>query len=503
MSFDATLAVATSKPLDLDALGKLAKEAMQSGEEDRALPLLERAVETRPSARLWQWKALLERSIDEYQQAIDSFAEAAKLDPTDVSIAHGHARAVMEGGLDARDLYRAARALAPQNGQILLGLGAAMAAAGEGEQAVAELQKALAGSPMWLEGHERLAQFVAIVGRPDEATASLEQALRTAPAARPLWETLLSVQLRRGAYQSLGKIIDRAVAAGVSSPEFPIYRGIYAAECDTATYPEALFKNAPAHVDTALGGWRIRHLLRVGAIDAVLPLVDRELSRNQSGEMWSYASTAWRLAGDNRWQWLEGDPRLVSVTDITELLPPIDSLAETLRSLHKAKGEYLDQSVRGGTQTDGPLFSRIDPVIQQLRQAMVTAVEQHVAQLPPHDPNHPTLRHPRDRKVRFSGSWSVRLLSGGRHSNHVHPRGWISSALYVALPPRDPAAPKDAGWLTLGQPDELLGIDLPPWGKIEPKQGHLALFPSSMLHGTVPFSDGERLTVAFDVAPPK
>jgi len=63
--------------------------------------------------------------------------------------------------------------------------------------------------------------------------------------------------------------------------------------------------------------------------------------------------------------------------------------------------------------------------------------------------------------------------------------------------------PADSGWLTLGEPDALLGIDLPPWRKIEPKIGHLALFPSAMWHGTVPFADGERLTVAFDVAPPR
>ena len=37
-------------------------------------------------------------------------------------------------------------------------------------------------------------------------------------------------------------------------------------------------------------------------------------------------------------------------------------------------------------------------------------------------------------------------------------------------------------------------------GKIMP--GRLALFPSTMWHGTVPFADGERLTIAFDVARP-
>ncbi len=177
-------------------------------------------------------------------------------------------------------------------------------------------------------------------------------------------------------------------------------------------------------------------------------------------------------------------------------------MAETLRSLHVAKGEYLDQSVRGGTQTDGPLFSRIDPVIRQLRGATVNAVETYVAQLPPVDPNHPLLRHQRDRRIRFSGSWSVRLRSEGHHSNHVHPLGWISSALYIALPDRSPGESPDAGSFTLGEPDAKLGIDLPPWRTIAPQVAHLVLFPSWMWHGTVPFAQGERLTVAFDVAAP-
>jgi hypothetical protein len=78
--------------------------------------------------------------------------------------------------------------------------------------------------------------------------------------------------------------------------------------------------------------------------------------------------------------------------------------------------------------------------------------------------------------------------------------GWFSSALYVALPE---AGEGDAGWLTLGAPQKELGLDVAPFRKIEPKPGRLVLFPSTMWHGTVPFAEGERLTIAFDVAPPK
>jgi tetratricopeptide (TPR) repeat protein len=503
VSVTASLATALSSSVDVDALADLASKALEEGEEERALPVIERGATQSRSALLWQWKALLERSLDEHGPALASFEQAARLAPADVSIAHGHARTAMEAGLDARSLYQRALSLAPRNGQILVGMATARAAMGDGDRAISDMQAAIETAPAWLFGHEQLAQLMSTQGRASEATASLERALSRFPNAQPLWETLLSVQLRRGAYESLKEIVERAKTAGVSSPEFPIYKGIHAAEFDEETYPSALFDDVPEHVDKALGRWRVRHLLRVGAVDAMLPLIDRELQREQTAELWAYTATAWRMAGDPRSGWLEGDPRFVSVIDLSRSLPPIVKLAETLRSLHVAKGEYLDQSVRGGTQTDGPLLSRIDPVIRHLRRAIVEAVEGHVAQLPPIDPGHPLLRHPRDRRVRFSGSWSVRLRSGGHHSNHVHPLGWISSALYIALPDRASSEPDDAGWFTLGEPDGKLGIDLPPWRKIEPRPARLVLFPSWMWHGTIPFEEGERLTVAFDVAPPR
>jgi predicted 2-oxoglutarate/Fe(II)-dependent dioxygenase YbiX len=155
--------------------------------------------------------------------------------------------------------------------------------------------------------------------------------------------------------------------------------------------------------------------------------------------------------------------------------------------------------VRGGSQTDGPLFSRIEPKIRALRALIVSAVEKHVRRFDSLPASHPQKKLIGGKRVRFSGSWSVRLVDGGFHSNHVHTRGWISSALYLSLPEK---VLGDEGWLTLGEPPAELGLGLPPTRMIEPKTGQLVLFPSWMFHGTRPFPKGERLTVAFDVAPP-
>jgi hypothetical protein len=206
------------------------------------------------------------------------------------------------------------------------------------------------------------------------------------------------------------------------------------------------------------------------------------------------------MTGNPLWHWLEGDPRLVGVYDLADAIPSFDALAERLRTLHVTRHQPLEQSLRGGTQTDGFLFSRTEPEFRALRAAVLDAVRAHVAQLPPPDPKHPQLGRPRT-PIRFQGAWSVRLSAGGCHANHFHPEGWFSSAFYVVLPEPDERGPEPAGWLTLGEPQAELGLDLPPLRLIEPRPGRLVLFPSTMWHGTRPFGAGERLTVAFDVAP--
>ena len=502
MTFRGVVAALESGTRDRDTFDELARAALAEGEEEAALQHLLPEAERSRESLLWQWAGLLQRSLDEHELAIQSFAKAAELAPNDAGIAHGQARVALEAGLDAVDPFLRASALAPSDAGVLLGLAAARNAVGEGALAVEELRALVERAPAWTAGHEQLAQLLATLGEKEKATETLERAITRFPRQQALWSTLFRIDVLREDYGALRRDIDRAEAAGMPDSVVAIHRAIAAAELDVEPLPDALFKVEAPDADRQLAVWRLRHLLRVGMIEESVPLIDRRLASDGASSLWPYASLAWRMAGDDRSTWLENDPRLVQVTDLTSTLPPLGKLKDVLRSLHVAKGEYIDQSVRGGTQTDGPLLSRIDPTIRRLRQAIVGAVESYIAQLPEPDPRHPLLSQRRDRRVRFSGSWSVRLRGGGRHANHVHPQGWISSALYISLPPHPAADPEDAGWLTLGEPPADLGIDLPPWRKIEPKVAHLVLFPSWMWHGTVPFSEGERLTVAFDVRPP-
>ena len=124
----------------------------------------------------------------------------------------------------------------------------------------------------------------------------------------------------------------------------------------------------------------------------------------------------------------------------------------------------------------------------------------YIAALPPPETGHPLLNTPRS-DLKFAGSWSVRLAAQGHHAVHTHPAGWISSALHVALPDAIGAAP--AGWLRFGAPPPDLGLTLTPYRQIAPKVARLVLFPSTLWHDTIPFTEGERLSLAFDIRPPR
>ena len=189
---------------------------------------------------------------------------------------------------------------------------------------------------------------------------------------------------------------------------------------------------------------------------------------------------------------------MIAVHDLMLSEQETATVVARLRTLHAGSTLRAGQSARGGTQTLGNLFDRVEPEIVRLRDALRSAVERHRAGLPPADLTHPILRH-RDAPLGFTASWSIRLTDGGYHVRHMHPKGIVSAASYWMLPAAAGDDPQ-AGWLEIGGAPDYLGLELAPMRQIAPQVGRLTLFPSTLHHGTRPFPAGERISVAFDVA---
>jgi tetratricopeptide (TPR) repeat protein len=451
-------------------------------------------------ARVQQLLGLTARACGESALAFNAFAAAAQLAPADPLIAHSHARTALEAGAPATDLFTAAARLSPRDGSVVLGLAAALLHEGRADDAIALLERALAGTPLWIEGHRSLAALRGQMG--EDPLASTTRALAHHPRAPELHHLAISLALQARDLVRAGAALEAAVAALGNPRWLRLLAAHIASEQGDLSEADAAFLAAGPPADTNEAWTNARHLLRTARPESAAALLEPWLGQAGEYAIWPYLALAWRLAGDPRHAWLEGHPRLVGVYDIGLSSAELAALADLLRQLHFAVAAPLDQSVRGGTQTDGNLLLRTEAPIRDLRQRLLAIVERHTAQLPPPERGHPTLL-PNRAPVRISGSWSVRLTGAGFHTDHVHPQGWFSSALYLALPETLGDGVVDhAGWLSLGEARDLVP-GIAPLSLIAPQPGRLVLFPSTMWHGTRPFNAGERLTVAFDIARPR
>lgn len=454
----------------------------------------------------WRDEAAARRAVQDMAGADAAITRAAALAPDDRLIAFLLAQSRYELGLPAAALFARAAQLWPDNPDVIRNRALALAGEGAREDAEAVLEQALEQAPDWLEGQRILASLRWTGGNAAGFDRGFARACASRPDSPGLWLGWFSTLAQLRDWARAGEVIGRATASLGETRQLAVARAFLASESGDLPQADALLAALTGPDDAFLALCRIRQHLRCARPEAAEPLALSLLHSPAAGQAWPYLSTCWRLLGDARAAWLDGDPLLAGTREIGLSAAELAELATVLRGLHTARAPYAEQSVRLGTQTDRSVLLRHEPILATARSALMAAMADFVAALPPAPaplpglPPHPLLAGPRA-GLRIAGSWSVRLGPGGFNVVHSHPAGWLSSACYVALPDAAEAGPEQAGWLQLGAPPPELGLPLAPLRLIEPRVGMLAIFPSTMWHGTVPFARGERLNIAFDVVP--
>lgn len=441
-------------------------------------------------------RAAAERAAGNPGGAARWYDACLALDPKHTRALHGRARTAIERG-EPGALARVDAALAVNQGDPDLWLARAQALDVAGDAAAARgiAEQLVEQIPHWLEGLRFLAQLRHAAGERDW-TSHYAAAFQKVPQDANIPADHIAV------LAGLDYAAEAAEVAAQARPRFPaiehfaLLEAVNAGAAGDDDRAEAIF--AELTIDVA-DRWihEARHRVRQGDAERALSAVDRALAEKPWDiSAWAMRGIAWRIAGDDRAAWLHEQEGLVRLQPLVDAERVLEPAIARLHELHDSSPMPLGQSLRGGSQTRGILFHRLEPEFAALHRAIMETVEVHRAQLPPQDDAHPLLRH-RDAPWHILGSWSVRLHGGGdHHTAHIHPQGILSSACYLILP--EGRGPGD-GALEIGRPAPDLRLDLGPVAVIEPEVAHLALFPSTLYHGTTPFGDGTRMTVAFDV----
>lgn len=384
---------------------------------------------------------------------------------------------------------------------------------GRMEEGVAGYRALLERHPDQIDTHDTLASLLPQLGEGGVALDAYRKALAKRPDDRVLWLSALASARKLKAIDAFDRLTGEAMRRFASDPSFAVYRadaiGMAGDPWAAARLLEELCAadagNVGAHISAAY--WHLVHKDVVAAepyarrATELAPMVQSS---------WAYLGTIWRALGDDRAQWLLDPDRLIQSMTLSppDGFPSMDAfLAQFggwLASQHDTLHQPADQSVRSGTQTRGHLFQKREPMIVAFVTSLRAQINTWLATLPM-DSSHPFLGR-NSRNAGFLTSWSIRMRSSGFHVNHIHQRGWLSSAFYVEVPQEVREQPADADWpagsLTFGVPDEAIDLGLAPLRIERPAPGKLCLFPSYMWHGTIPFeSETPRMTVAFDAVP--
>jgi tetratricopeptide (TPR) repeat protein len=460
---------------DLPVLTSAAEALRAAGRLDEALALYERARAGSPAS------AVAEHNLAGALGDAQRFAEA------DAAVRRAFAK-----GLDAPETWLV-------RARILQGLG-------ELDGAEAAFAEAVRRRPGYADALGDLAQLVWMrTGDAAGACAGLDAAIRAFPGAAAL-------RLRKAKVLEYAGDLEGAYRTLLGGP--PASRAdwtvaVAAAQLAAAFDPPA----ALAHAEAALAQAPDRQVVLVTLCQAQLAAGQAQAGARTAEVIrarWpldqhgvAMLATAWRLLGDARYGEFYDYERLVGgeVIDTPRGWPSLAAyladLAPALRRLHLYHTHPLGQSVRGGSQTEQSLALSDDPVIRAFFEAIDGPIRRRIQSLGAgEDP----LRRRITGGYRFGGVWSVALRPGGFHADHVHHRGWLSSACHIELPAAIDRGRE--GWLKFGEPGIATQPHLPAEHFVKPEPGRLVLFPSYMWHGTVPFAGDEtRLSVAFDLLP--
>ena len=500
-------------PGDLAVACALARALLGQGEIDEALHVL--LLVARHGARLsteyWMLLGHAHMVTGEPEAAATAFRAWLRLEP---------------GNLDARMRLAAALADGQHAAEAETEIRHCIAAGVRTPDAVFVLARALMGQGRYAEAEQQLRDVVRARPNHETAQGNLSELVwmrtgDTAAASEELDATLrghpemaglriIKARLLLSAQQTSAALAEIDVGLALVPDNLALLNAgsTIALEFDAARaqdYARRALQISPANHGalTVFGNAS----LAVGDARQALDVATRLLTAfPYDGQLLAMRADALRMLGDEHCrEWLDYSHFVrAAVIDTPAGWPDLTTylvdLQAALERAHTLKAHPIGNSLRRGSQVELVPEQSPEAAVRAFPQAIDGPVRRYMQALGAGDD---AMRCRNTGHYRISGMWSVRLRPNGFHVNHYHPAGWISSACYLHLPPAVDRRGGE-GWLQFGQPAFPTSPALQSEYMLKPEPGLLALFPSYMWHGTIPFRGSEadsRLTIAFDVLP--
>ncbi|MDB2483501.1 tetratricopeptide repeat protein [Gammaproteobacteria bacterium] len=493
-------AILQTDPFSVEANSSIGAVYRQKGDIDKAIEYYEKALSINPK----HVNTLLNmgnsyQDLGEFSIAIDSYKRIVKIDP-------GH----IEGNK---------------------ALGLAYLKHGDTELSVKSFKKISDLDPNDQEIHSNLGLSYFKLGKINQAIDSFRKYIETNPRSAETWNNLGSAEKERGDLVAAATCYERAIELDKSLIEAHsnlglVYEDIGQINQAIKSYDTSL-RLDPKNVDVATNLAKLLYLCRrydearklFGEMDTSEAKYWHLKCTYKLGEEAAFHSELDSLANQKEVNSVlgslvsRGNIRYGRIHDNLFCNLPFDYCCKVdLKKEYdfseifiRFSNDILNESgtthksqprLTNGIQTSGNVFAKNHPLAKDVERILIEEIERYKQRF--YNVKEGIFKN-WPQNYRISG-WLVSMRTGGTLSAHMHDPGWITGSLYINVPHKENSVD---GNIVVSLEDVN---DENHHSKnrriIEIETGDLFLFPSSLLHYTIPFTSNEnRIVLAFDMIP--
>ncbi len=441
-----------------------------------------------------------------FAEAVTSYKNALKLQPNmpDLLFNLGIALTNLNQLDEAASAYQQAIKVNPNFFEAFGNLGTVFQRQGKLEQAITSYHKGLKINPQDARGYFNLGTALRDKGDLEAAVNSYQKSIQLFPdytdAHNNLGETLRDQGDMNAAVKSYQAAL--ALNAEHANANYNMGEFLYLAK----KFDEAI----PYFERSQLDDWQERTLYclyKAEKFDAFKANRDKLLAqKSHNSPFLATLSTHYSINFNepDPYNFCKNGLDFVYKNAIPELSGNSVLLKELLNDIHTADiAERKQGRLTNGQQSAGNLFKRPETSFRALSELIKKEFLNYKNKF--YDANcELILSFPTE--LEFTSSWYVKMQQGGHLSAHIHEIGWISGAVYLAMP--TPINNSNEGAFEYGTHGDDYPIKHPQnhqnflTAHVMPNVGDIVLFPSSLFHRTIPFnSNQERICIAFDLKP--
>ena len=492
--------------------------ALNSGQLAQAESLAKDLIKKHPSAFiLHQVLALALDGQQKFAEAVTSYQNALKLHAStpELQFNLGIALTQLNRLEEAVNAYQQAIRIQPSFFEAYGNLGTILQRQGKLEEAIVNYQAGLKINPQDARGHFNLGTALRDKGDLEAAITSYKKAITLFPnytdAHNNLGETLRDFGDMDAALKSYQAAL--ALNANHSNANYNMAEFLYLAK----KYDDAI----PYFERSQLDDWQARSLYclyKAERFDDFKTKLDTitQSTRHTSPFIGTLATHyAINFGVKNNYNFCKNAFDFVYQKPIKALAEPNSTLLKQL--LYDINNADIAERVQGmlynGKQSAGNLFKRPEASFRALAELIKQEFIHYKNQFSGANCEL-ILSFPAE--LEFTSSWYVKMRQGGHLNPHIHEIGWLSGAVYLAMP--TPSEGSIEGAFEYGTHGDNYPILPPqqlssfPTAYVMPKVGDIVLFPSSLFHRTIPIntspfnvspfsSSSERICIAFDLRP--